>query len=954
MMQRFHRWLLCVAAIARAATAISDDRLFLPWTDATDSPMLLHASNPQAIHSPACERTGGAQSDCVYPIAVTLSNCFDASARVAIETWVGHLQTLTADEVYLVDGQQCALLWETIKCYRNPSYTSTNDGAASNADIYKVYYGTTSPSYDTATPHEASEVLDTLKLQGRLLAPLVPEKRIVAVLTSAASASFVSAVAHDRGVAHVSTLTIGNGTTLDDLYDVDLIALWRFPHLDTWFFCSSRLLHGRPTFYLDANRTRQCLCRCPLGYDMVQRAAGPVCEEVVETTTGTCVHSNRTYVYEIASSSADRDDHNQCHIEHIPSMHQTPYPVQPSFTVDFSIYGDGDVITARSAPWTASPASRGALLDGIAWTAPGAYVIQVSTSNSTCEACLVITDMFRPQSTQMCPKPLCDELVASFCGLMQPGLAEYTPANVVAVQELVDAHYAYGEDAENDGCSAERCDATSFARREFFAVNYTLIDFARGRSCFHDPLPNAIQAQLQESPFGADGGKLQLHVPVPPGLCTRCCQYNTQLRELYVPFSDCGPAPEPICVGNDAGCSTHQCLQGTGATFFLASATVAPAYAAATVRLLRTLYYDMGYDEKTQVHIQLDCFVIGATDEKCAHSTTLAALLELSSGVTDHSLFHQASASYVFWRFRLDRGAWRDAVATAPLWFGASVTTVEVQAWSQCGIVLETTLDVVLHPREPVCVAEAFDTMWYQTSAQDSGDGALCTVPGAAFAELTFDYDPSMGLACRGNDSVIPWALSRVTCQAQYLNATVASSPLVNATGAVVRRFAVFLDPTTAVTEVGITCAFAYTSVSYRATHTVNVTKTVTITPCVGTDNTFVSPSAQVCQGVMVDRQGPDSRVRYVSQSCPEETTCRPLLALPIDDYDESPQFDSTQDVFHCQAPSTMLLLRWRPQAALGYIMSGACCLLLLASGVIYYGQPRRPLNDDYRLVWDP
>ncbi|KDO16706.1 hypothetical protein SPRG_17795, partial [Saprolegnia parasitica CBS 223.65] len=771
------RYLLWAAAAAGTlCSATSDDALYTPWSASgeatTDSPMLLHSAN-EGYTYPVCDRAVGGitKPDCVYPVLVAISSCFrNASVLDSIGSWIDRLRSVTRDEAYLIDGQTCSLVWQTMQleddscAAKTPKPTPTRLRKPTRAPIamhryHRPQHHTTQHAKEVShvTPDEAVRGNVSLtawtprpngaliEAHGRqLLHALLPENRIVALLPTDEAEALVASLAHDRGVTAVSSIIVANDD-LAALVDVDLVP---WPHLDTWYYCSSRLLHGKPTLYLDANGTRQCVCRCPSGSDVVLRASGAVCEPVDEAPAdGRCVHANRTLVYEIASPSADRDDRNRCHIRRPPSMLHVPFPLQPSTTV--AIHVRGATNASRNDVYAGVvPSLPSSALDNVVWKSPGAYTIDVASNGTSCRACLVIRDLYRPRSTQTCPKALCESAV---CAWGAPGLAEYTLSNLAAAQANVDQHFKYGINAENDACSAARCDLTSFSRRDFFELNEMNDSFVLGQTWLQAPVSADVGRRLEASPFGADGGKLQLHSPVAQHQCTRCSHLQTTLRELWVPFHDCKSAPPaPECSGADVGCTTHQCLVASGPTLFMAVATIAPAYAANTAQLMENVYPTLVYNGSHDVHIQLDCFALGDTDATCAHNTSLHVLLTLASGVVDHSLLANMQSDgsrYVFWRHRLDAGPWMDSANEAFLRFHQLETTLHVQAWSQCGLVTEASFQIVLHTRAAVCVQSAFPTMWYQASVVDAGADVFCAST-AGFAEVTFDFDPSMGLNC--------------------------------------------------------------------------------------------------------------------------------------------------------------------------------------------------------------
>ncbi|RHY66212.1 hypothetical protein DYB34_006629, partial [Aphanomyces astaci] len=424
-------------------------------------------------------------------------------------------------------------------------------------------------------------------------------------------------------------------------------------------------------------------------------------------------------------------------------------------------------------------------------------------------------------------------------------VAEYTPKNIAVAQALIDAHVAYAADKNvvNDVCggsSGGRCDDKRFTRRNMFDAAYAEVaSFDSGRTCFTDKVKPDIVAKLQESPFGGDLALLNVAVPVPAGQCTRCCKFETKLKEFWHNYQ-CGNSTPPakVCGGSDPGCVTEQCLVGRGSTFFTASATVKAEYEVATKELIANVFPTKGYQSETEIHLQLECSAFGRSDQgKCGHIAPLHDLFAVSSNLNDRSILVDEK-QYVYWRFRVDGGDWRSFDDKVTVRFSGEHAVVALEAWSQCGVVKTFVFHVYQHLNQPISVNDDFDGMWYQSSSSldSTTGGGLCNYAQSDFAELTFDFQPLAGLVVNQTQT-LPWVSTGVACDVQYadtrLPVPLFASTARNAT--VLRRFSFQMQslPTTrADTTFSVLCKFSYASTYTNRTVTLPATKTFTIKNC--------------------------------------------------------------------------------------------------------------------------
>ncbi|EQC38628.1 hypothetical protein SDRG_04329 [Saprolegnia diclina VS20] len=938
---------------------------------------LLDANADVSPSWPSCNQSPLASTTpCSINVLFAISQCLDKSTALVFKQWMDKL--VASEDKFLTGGKPCDITFSTVvlsDCASTPvtgkdaKIYLPRDGASAflsnNAALTNVL--ATKDLIELFTPF--GDVYCSLNATSHL-AP----NAVVSLFGDAMSHKVITAYEQDRRIHTVFNYHVCSGKDAsacaachtafaDDsvllLTDADLFSHSPFKAVQS-FHCASALPNGLPVISLSKDDERRCHCKCPTGYEDVVRSGQRTCTPKPKEVCA-CYWSNRRYHYDI-TTAATTATASTCAISSLypGTIPRIPYPRSNYVAETHRNAGDKDdgksveagapsiqVTVAKRTAMAPTPSTvftapyawayfeqhRDAITNSLVLDTPGVYSITMTAksyrSDADCQVCLSVVDRFRPVSTARCPVPLCD---SGKC-VGEP-VAAYSAANVAAVDSVLKQHAAYSasQNVLNDGCSEARCDENRFYRKDMFASEFVEANVNLGNTCFKDKLPAVVTTQLQASPFGEKSCRLQDASPVVQGQCTRCCKWTTQLKELYREYT-CGNTSTPIaqCAGSDAGCKTTQCLAATGETFFAANAVVQAAYKKATTDLITRLYPKRGYESTSEVHLLLECTAYGVTNEgKCAHVVAIDDLFAVTSHLSDANgllASTEMATKYVYWRYRVNGGAWRgykDASDASPLRFDVQKSTVVLEAWSQCGLVQKVQFDVYLHLNRKVCVADAFESMWYQSSSTFDGTGALCNVLESDFAELTFDYAPSMGLRCSNESIALPYVSSGVLCTVQYAtrsSALLVSSDAYNAS--ILKRFAfqMLTEPTTkADTTFTIACNFAYEGFQ-TPNISVAVSKTFTVKNCdvpgwdcpfgacsdtcvAGNKGAYATKKPapfQVCRGTAVSATASATVVASLNQTCCSacgKAQCQSILDAPSDD----------QDLFRCVVTEPAML----------------------------------------------
>ncbi|ETV89109.1 hypothetical protein H257_00486 [Aphanomyces astaci] len=833
-----------------------------------------------AIVAPRCNQFPVVEGPCSIHVLFAVSKCLDTSTILVFSQWMQKLAA--AERKFLTGGRACNVTFSTVllaACTEAPR-TATSSSSLSTTELASyftpfgnVYCSMAELGLNTTVPPAAVVSLFSDKISHDVVVAYEEERSVHTVFNFYVCP--VGAVATKCQAAHKSFAD--DSTFLAQ--DADLFVHSPFKAVQS-FHCANALPKGLPVVYVDPAGARQCFCKCPSGYEESTVNEKRVCVPAPKETCA-CYWSGRKYAFDITTASDGRSAANTCRISNLypQTINRIPYPRSnyvaqartndgdtnavnvtdgsPLIQVSVTQVSGGSnelsypVETTKRFAWSYFVQHREAIANDISLTGPGIYAIKMTAkgyrSAADCEVCVAVVDKFRPVSSSQCPKPFCDQdsCLDSTAVLKSQPVAEYTPKNIAAAQALIDAHVAYAADKNvvNDVCggsSGGRCDDKRFTRRNMFDAAYAEVaSFDSGRTCFTDKVKPDIVAKLQESPFGGDLGLLNVAVPVPAGQCTRCCKFETKLKEFWHNYQ-CGNSTPPakVCGGSDPGCVTEQCLVGRGSTFFTASATVKAEYEVTTKELIANVFPTKGYQSETEIHLQLECSAFGRSDQgKCGHIAPLHDLFAVSSNLNDRSILVDEK-QYVYWRFRVDGGDWRSFDDKVAVRFYGEHAVVALEAWSQCGIVKTFVFHVYQHLNQPISVNDDFDGMWYQSSSSldSTTGGGLCNYAQSDFAELTFDFQPLAGLVVNQTQT-LPWVSTGVACDVQYadtrLPVPLFASTARNAT--VLRRFSFQMQslPTTrADTTFSVLCKFSYASTYTNRTVTLPATKTFTIKNC--------------------------------------------------------------------------------------------------------------------------
>lgn len=520
-----------------------------------------------------------------------------------------------------------------------------------------------------------------------------------------------------------------------------------------------------------------------------------------------------------------------------------------------SAYGAAE---AEHYAWKDYQKHRVQKIDNIELTAYGKYGIAVKATDyqgddyaATCVGCIAVVDKYRPKTDAKCPKSFCDESTSS---CRQSPTAEVTDANIEKAQSVVADFYKFGDESYNDACSSKehRCDDNSFRIKNFFEDDYTDDDFEKGRKCFDKDAINADLAEkIKNWPNPLEGSNCHKQNPVEIHKCQRCCEFSSTLKEWWVDYT-CGHDYDVArCEGEEGQtCSTKQCLVVLGDTLATVSACLKPEVAEESAKVIEALDVK-GFQTVTQVHRALTCTKFDESDEACSFTASIHDLVD----VTVKNNYGSESDNYVYWRYKFedDHESWhlydpRANYQTSHK-FTEAQTKITLEAWTPCGLARKFYFYVHLHVHSEVKVCELFNSMWYQTStpreAYKQTDG-LCAYPGSDFAELTFDYQPNVGLQYAKNN--LRMHVSGVRCELEFPGKKAVEILNVQQDSPeIIERFAVELQELAATapsTQFSVKCEFTYTKYD-GSTVPFPCTRSFEIQDCTGP---YVDPPHGECQ----------------------------------------------------------------------------------------------------------
>ncbi|KAF0742456.1 hypothetical protein Ae201684P_008217 [Aphanomyces euteiches] len=992
------RWCFLLPWSRCSATAEHD--ILTPWRNGRDQnlesspdPGSIGVEKTPKFTYPACQPALPVDTPCKYRIVVGIADAMDEATMQMVDAWMDFMHSSTDSEVFQVYGRQCAIIWDKrmihIHLPRPDQHRhSHRRNRASERPLFQANESQTDSRAlsDTEANAQDGEYPVETRPQSARHGNDSPDA-MVAFFCHPHSYHQLVDFGQSLGITraffmHHTTLSKNlphsyAWSSKEELFQLDLLHVWNIHRVEMAYQCSYVLPQGVPVVYVDPkNASRHCTCKCPDGWDLNVRHGQHFCEQVEPTSTS-CSHNHRSFYYDI--TPRDHDSRNQCLIRNVtpePISH-VPYPPHnlsnhSGVLLHVETY-HGKVIYSRTEPWM-PPRRRLELLKDVSFTEPGVYLIRSGWPHETtpaCEACLAISDKFRPQSRAKCPEETLSDLPPLRRGDRDIPTAEYTPQNLLAINAIFQRHSLYSMDVENDSCSEERCDATIYARQDFFQDDIQVGNYTDGPSCFADHVSSFALQRLQMSPFGDQNERVQLRFPVPHGQCTRCCHLEVELREWWVDYTcpATSGAPARTCSGNGVPCRTEQCLVGHGSTFFSASATVHPSLQAKTMSLVTLLYPDLVIDASREVHVLLECSEFGQTDHGvCSFETTIRHFVVLTAALKDRTVVDgDDDMTFVYWRYRVvqDDTSWRRSLDVHELQFDRPKTTIEWEAWSQCGLVASFSIHVVLHLTAPICTADVVDQMWYQASTpgERRADVLYPYSKQSAFAELTMDFDARMGLlACDLQRQVVPqWISTAVHCWAQFDDRSPAL--LVAFEGrnkSQVERFAIAMDER-AGEVLHISCNFTYVHVYTRhLEQIISATKRFRLARPDHDSIAFIDaedkcpPDAaalfQVCGGTFVHADGTSTNVTNATRKCCGDAVCAPLFSVG----------DRSQDLFQCvfgEENGTPQVLLTASSSHLDGVSNGlailALCVLVVVGGYVARQRSTRRCRDDYELYCD-
>ncbi|OWZ00487.1 hypothetical protein PHMEG_00028310, partial [Phytophthora megakarya] len=147
-----------------------------------------------------------------------------------------------------------------------------------------------------------------------------------------------------------------------------------------------------------------------------------------------------------------------------------------------------------------------------------------------------------------------------------------------------------------------------------------------------------------------------------------------------------------------------------------------------------------GGDVVTTVHYITPCTSLDQTDE-CKYKAKVSDLITVSSTLASSFPGTGANTDYVFWRYNLGGGTWKQLSPGSGITeeFAEATTVVNLQAWTACGEIGEFNFVVKLYAHSPL-TCEKFSTLWSAPDIEIRG-GTYCSVPGSDFSIFNLNYD---------------------------------------------------------------------------------------------------------------------------------------------------------------------------------------------------------------------
>ncbi|KAF0697003.1 Aste57867_12277 [Aphanomyces stellatus] len=391
-----------------------------------------------------------------------------------------------------------------------------------------------------------------------------------------------------------------------------------------------------------------------------------------------------------------------------------------------------------------------------------------SNPSLQCEACLSVTDLFRPFGDKGC----CDN----------PVTASFTQKNIDTRVAQVNALVAFRTNSKNNKCSDDRCDEVTLSATKFL-VGGTAVTNSFDKTAVSDKLtswPTCLSKavgddewlEFSTNAFDATTGDLVTH----KGTCQRSCHYCITLKEYYTPYS-CGVpydglTSRRVCDGDGSqSCAFTQTLTATSSDLvhdvkvsLKPATTISPVPIPKPNELFPGSNYKGPYDNGSrELHFDLDCDNNNAAfNDYCADTNRFRVgnLFSFTSALQDDvavlNLFagritpadssqidvkkpYDASA-IVFWRVKSASGPWLRLTTDGHLenngflTFKQLKTTLTFEAWTACGRIVVVPWDIYVHRRELVHIDDWWFSLW-------SCGAGKCNVQHTDFRACTFTFD---------------------------------------------------------------------------------------------------------------------------------------------------------------------------------------------------------------------
>ncbi|GMF21237.1 unnamed protein product [Phytophthora lilii] len=338
----------------------------------------------------------------------------------------------------------------------------------------------------------------------------------------------------------------------------------------------------------------------------------------------------------------------------------------------------------------------------ITFNVPGLYDLSISASDydqvASCGGCVAITDVFRPRFGGTCPT-----YVDNVPALTIDSLADIRSTEA-AFDEIVKP-----SNVLNNANSGGYCNE-AISRIEY--VRDDLMDFTG--TCYDDAALATSLSNLKTTPF---------------------------IDDLQTDYSYLGASCEAASDGNT--CTLHKCLMVRPNYLATKTISIKSTIQAASTNVLNALpSKPEGSDASSHVYYSIPCTEFKDADPACHYIAKLSDLLEVTNKfVTTFPLCHPRPTKLMtmcFVRYNLNDGSWAiwNPNSDSPIPFTQSSTTINIEAWTGCGMVGDTfSFNVNLYVHSTLTCSK-FAFMWKLVGSESNSGGTYCTYPGSDFAVM--------------------------------------------------------------------------------------------------------------------------------------------------------------------------------------------------------------------------